>query len=149
MEIAVKIVGVLHILIALAIIAVVLMQQAKKPGMSGVLGGNLDNSYYGRNKGRTRDGVLMKITAACAVVFLCTSLFLAYNFALTNPTSDTDTAGTTDTTGIDVGDTLPIDENGNVTVPAQDTAGETEATAQDGTADGQEPANEAPQAPAE
>lgn len=84
METAVKIVGVLHIIVALVIITVILLQQAKKPGMSGVLGGNMDNSYYGRNKGRTRDGILAKVTTVCAIIFLCTSLFLAYNFALTD-----------------------------------------------------------------
>lgn len=118
MEIAVKIVGVLHIIVAVIIIAVILLQQAKKPGMSGVLGGNMDNSYYGRNKGRTKDGILAKATAACAIIFLCTSLFLAYNFAITNKMEGTDGTGT----GTE--SSLPIGNDGNLTLPIEGGTGE-------------------------
>lgn len=147
MEIAVKIVGVLHIIVALIIIAVILLQQAKKPGMSGVLGGNMDNSYYGRNKGRTRDGILAKATAICAVVFLCTSLFLAYNFAITNKMNES--------TGTDTGveSTLPMDSSGSLTVPTEDAtedvADEAGTAADEGASEAQAPADEETQTPAE
>lgn len=129
MEIAVKIVSVLHIIVALIIIAVILLQQAKKPGMSGVLGGNMDNSYYGRNKGRTRDGILAKVTTGCAIVFLCTSLFLAYNFAITERVNGTDG------TGAGVENSLPMDADGNLEIPAEGGTGETEAPVEGGAAE--------------
>lgn len=139
MEIAVKIVGVLHIIVALVIIVAILLQQAKKPGMSGVLGGNMDNSYYGRNKGRTRDGILAKLTTICAIVFLCTSLFLAYNFALTDKAS----AGQDAASG--TGNALTAEDLEAMGISMDDLA----EAAQDGAADAQAPVEAGTETPAE
>ena len=77
MEIAKIVVGVVHILISIIIIALILLQSGKDAGMSGAVGGSAD-SFFGKNKGRTMDAMLSKFTKICAILFLITSLFLAY-----------------------------------------------------------------------
>ena len=72
------IVAILHIIIAVALIVVVLFQSGKDAGLSGVIGGESSSSFYGKNKGKTKDAILGKITAALAVLFLITSLILSF-----------------------------------------------------------------------
>ncbi len=66
---------IIHIIVALALIAIVLMQSGKTAGLSGSIAGGAE-TFFGKNKGRTIDAILSKITAAAAVVFLVTSVVL-------------------------------------------------------------------------
>lgn len=68
---------ILHIIVALALIAIVLMQSGKTAGLSGSIAGGAE-TFFGKNKGRTIDAVLSKITAAAAVVFLVTSVLIMF-----------------------------------------------------------------------
>ncbi len=83
METAKIIVGVIHILLSIAIIALILLQSGKQAGLSGAIGGAAD-SFFGKNKGRTFDAMLARFTKVCAVGFLITSLFLAYGDTIIN-----------------------------------------------------------------
>lgn len=73
-------VAILHIVIAVALIVVVLFQTGKDTGLSGVIGGESSSSFYGKNKGKTKDAILAKITTVLAVLFLITSLVLTIVF---------------------------------------------------------------------
>ena len=73
-------VAILHIVIAVALIVVVLFQTGKDTGLSGVIGGESSSSFYGKNKGKTKDAILAKVTTALAVLFLITSLVLTIVF---------------------------------------------------------------------
>lgn len=70
---------VLHIVIAVALIAVVLLQEGKDPGMKGISGSTPDSgdSFFSRNSGRTKASMFSKMTAALAVIFLITTIVLS------------------------------------------------------------------------
>ncbi len=66
---------IIQIIISLALILIVLLQQSKSAGMSGAIAGGAE-TFFGKNKSRSIDGVLKKLTAVCAVIFLITSVLL-------------------------------------------------------------------------
>ena len=66
---------VFHVILALVLIVVVLLQSGKQAGLSGSIGGGAE-TFFGKNKARTLDGILAKCTAVVAVLFIATSLAL-------------------------------------------------------------------------
>lgn len=68
---------VLHILVAIFMIFVILLQPGKEDGMGAALGGGggAASTAFG---GRGAESFLSKITAGCAVVFFLTSLGLSF-----------------------------------------------------------------------
>lgn len=73
-EILVK---VLHIIISFFIIVVVLAQPAKVQGLSSVISGGAE-TFFGRNKARTWEGKLEKLTTVAMALFVVTSILLVY-----------------------------------------------------------------------
>lgn len=69
------IVNILHIIFALSIIVIVLLQSGKSAGLSGSIAGGAE-TFFGKNKGRTIDAMLGKYTSVAAIAFLVTSLVL-------------------------------------------------------------------------
>lgn len=69
------IVNILHIIFALSIIVIVLLQSGKSAGLSGAIAGGAE-TFFGKNKGRTIDAILSKYTSFAAIAFLVTSLVL-------------------------------------------------------------------------
>jgi len=69
------IVNILHIIFAISIIVIVLLQSGKSAGLSGSIAGGAE-TFFGKNKGRTIDALLSKYTAFAAIAFLVTSLVL-------------------------------------------------------------------------
>ncbi|MCX7745444.1 MAG: preprotein translocase subunit SecG [Clostridia bacterium] len=67
--------NVLHIIVCLVIIAMVLLQSGKQAGLSGSIAGGAE-TFFGKNKGRTIDAILSKLTTAAAIIFLVTSIIL-------------------------------------------------------------------------
>lgn len=55
--------------LAVAIIALVLVQQGKDKKLSGAIAGGSD-TFYGKSKGASKDKVLSTITAIVAVLFV-------------------------------------------------------------------------------
>ena len=76
-EIISTIVSVIQILVSIVLILSVLMQSAKKEGMSGIVGG-ASETFFGKNKGRTLDSKFAVVTTVCAILFLVTSVFLSF-----------------------------------------------------------------------
>lgn len=68
------IVMVLFILICVALTSLVLMQEGKQQGL-GAIGGIAD-TYWGKNKGRSMEGVLVKSTTILAIAFMIIALLL-------------------------------------------------------------------------
>jgi len=66
---------VLFVLISLALTVVVLMQEGKSAGLTGAINGVAD-SYWGKNKGRSMEGFLEKITKILVVAFFVLALLL-------------------------------------------------------------------------
>lgn len=72
----VTILTVFHIILALILIAVVLLQSSKNAGLSGSISGGAE-TFFGKNKARTLDGMLSRATTAVAILFIVTSFVLA------------------------------------------------------------------------
>lgn len=70
------IITVVHVVLAIILVAVVLLQSGKSAGLSGSIGGGAE-TFFGKNKAKTLDGMLEKLTAVLAVLFIVTSLVLA------------------------------------------------------------------------
>jgi preprotein translocase subunit SecG len=74
---------ILHIVVSLALILIILLQTGKGADIGAVFGGGSSQTLFG-SSGPT--SFLSKLTAAAAVVFMITSLFLAY-FSGSRPAS--------------------------------------------------------------
>lgn len=59
---------VLFIIVCVLLVVVVLMQEGKQQGLGSI--GGVSESYWSRNKGRTMEGFLPKITKLLAFLFL-------------------------------------------------------------------------------
>ena len=67
--------GVLFIIVCVALVVLVLAQEGKNQGL-GAIQGTVENTYWGRNKGRSREGVLKKVTIALSVLFIVCAIVL-------------------------------------------------------------------------
>ncbi len=66
---------ILLILICVALTVIILFQEGKQNGL-GSLSGQQFDSYWSRNKGRSREGLLVKLTTLCVVLFFVLSAVL-------------------------------------------------------------------------
>ncbi len=67
---------IVFIVICIALIILVLSQEGKDNNISSTLTGSTD-SYWSKNKGRSRDAMLAKITAALVVLFFVVAILLS------------------------------------------------------------------------
>lgn len=58
----------------IALTALVLMQEGKQAGLGSI--GGMADSYWGKNKGRSMEGTLVKITRVLAVLFILLAVVL-------------------------------------------------------------------------
>ena len=65
---------IIYIIVCVALTVIVLMQEGKTSGL-GALSGAAD-TYWTKNKGRSAEGVLVKITRVLAVLFVALSVVL-------------------------------------------------------------------------
>ncbi len=65
--------GAILIVTSLALIIIVLMQEGRADGLSGAIAGGAE-TFFGKNKGRTVEQKLVKVTKALAIVFFVLSL---------------------------------------------------------------------------
>lgn len=66
---------VLLVLVSLALIVIVLLQEGKSAGLSGSISGAAE-TFWGKNKGRSIEGKLEKSTKYFAVAFIVISIVL-------------------------------------------------------------------------
>ena len=69
---------IVFIIVCLALIGIVLLQEGKSAGLGAVAGAA--ESYWGKNKGRSMEGTLVKITKYLVVAFLVIAAVLNINF---------------------------------------------------------------------
>ena len=67
---------IVHVVLAVLLVAVVLFQSGKSAGLSGSIGGGAE-TFFGKNKARTLDGMLAKLTSVLAFLFIVTSFVLS------------------------------------------------------------------------
>ena len=68
---------VLFIIDCIALVIVVLMQEGKAAGLGAISGAA--ETYWGKNKGRSMEGVLVKLTKILAVAFILFAVVLNLN----------------------------------------------------------------------
>ena len=66
---------ILYIIVCVALTVVVILQEGKQAGLTGAISGAAE-SYWGKNKGRSMEGALVKSTRVLAVLFVLISLLL-------------------------------------------------------------------------
>ncbi len=69
---------ILFVFVCIALSVVVLLQEGKS-GLGSLAGGNNSETFWGKNKGRSAEGALVKVTKILAVVFLLLALLLNMN----------------------------------------------------------------------
>lgn len=68
---------ILFIVICIALVVLVLMQEGKSAGLGAISGAA--ETYWGKNKGRSMEGQLVKITKILAVAFILLAVILNLN----------------------------------------------------------------------
>ena len=69
---------VIFVIICIALTVLVLMQEGKSQGLGSISG--MADTYWGKNKGRSLAGALVKITTGLAVGFMVLAVVLNLNF---------------------------------------------------------------------
>jgi len=69
---------VIFIIDCIALVALVLMQEGKTAGLGAISGAA--ESYWGKNKGRSMEETLVKLTKICAIIFILLSAVLNIKF---------------------------------------------------------------------
>lgn len=78
MQILRTILTILFVIDCIALTVVVLMQEGKSQGLGAIAGAA--DTYWGKNKGRTMEGGLVKATSLMGVLFFVLAVVLNLNF---------------------------------------------------------------------
>lgn len=68
---------VIFIFVCVALVVVVLMQEGKSAGLGSISGAA--ETYWGKNKGRSMEGRLVKVTKVLAILFMVIAAVLNLN----------------------------------------------------------------------
>lgn len=69
-----------QILVSIFLIVVILLQKGKSAGISGVIAGGAE-TFFGKNKARTMEGTLERLTTVAAALFIILSMVLTIMMA--------------------------------------------------------------------
>ena len=79
MEVLKTIITIVLVIVSILLTILVLMQEGKTQGLGSLGGGMNDSSYWGKNKSRSLEGMLGKITKYLAIIFLLLAVVLNLN----------------------------------------------------------------------
>ena len=82
MDILKNIVTIIYAINCLVLIVICLMQSKDDEGASGAIVGGASSSFYEKNKGRTREGKLKRLTIILAITFVVLTLVLGILYML-------------------------------------------------------------------
>lgn len=68
---------IIFLIVCIAIIVLVLMQEGKSAGLGAISGAA--ETYWGKNKGRSMEGALVKMTTGLSVAFIVLAVILNLN----------------------------------------------------------------------
>lgn len=68
---------VVFIILCVIIIGLVMMQEAKDNGLGSLAGGSSADTYWGKNKGRSKEAMLVLATTIAVVIFLALALLIS------------------------------------------------------------------------
>ena len=76
MEIIKIILTVVYFIVAISVIILALIQTKEDPGVSSVITGSSTNSFYEKNKGRTKEGKQKRWTVTLSIIFAILTIIL-------------------------------------------------------------------------
>ena len=72
----------MYLIVCIALIIVATMQTKDGTGASGAITGSSTNNFYEKNKGRTREGKLKRITIGLGVAFAVLAILLGILYVI-------------------------------------------------------------------
>lgn len=69
---------VIFIIVCIALTVIILMQEGKSAGLGAIAGAA--DTYWGKNKGRSMEGALVKFTKFLGIAFMLLAIVLNINF---------------------------------------------------------------------
>lgn len=82
MEIVKNILIGIYVVVCVALIILVMKQSKEDAGASGAVVGGASNSFYEKNKGRTKEGKMKRATIILGVSFIILTMVLAIVYAM-------------------------------------------------------------------
>ena len=82
MEILRNIVLVIYLLVCVALIVVATLQSKESQGASGTITGSSTSNFYEKNKGRTKEGKLKRLTIILGTVFAVLAIVLGILYVI-------------------------------------------------------------------
>ena len=67
---------VLEVILGIIIVVSVLMQPSKSDALSGLIQGSSNDTFFAKNKGRTKEAMLVKLTVLFSVLFAVNTVAL-------------------------------------------------------------------------
>lgn len=117
---------IIHLIISLILVVIVLLQHGKQEGLSGAIAGGAE-TFFGRNKGRTVDAMLKKVTSVVAILFIISSLSLVYVATKGSDTAKDKNATTQQQVNVNANDTKTDANASGKATDAADAAGSASA----------------------
>lgn len=71
------VIAIIFIIVCILLVVLVLMQEGKSAGLGSISGAA--ETYWGKNKGRSMEGMLVKLTKILAVAFILLAILLNLN----------------------------------------------------------------------
>jgi len=71
---------IIYVLICIVLSVIVLKQEGKSTGLSGAITGGGSDTYWSKNKGRSKEGMLENATKILAALFIVLSVVLNLNW---------------------------------------------------------------------
>ena len=69
--------NIVYIVLCVVLIAIVLLQSGKQAGLSGTIAGGAE-TFFGKNKGKTIDSILSKVTSVVAILFMILAIVINF-----------------------------------------------------------------------
>lgn len=82
MEILRNIVLAIYLIVCIALIIVATIQTKDNDGASGTITGSSTNNFYEKNKGRTKEGKLKRLTITLGVLFVVLAVVLGILYVI-------------------------------------------------------------------
>lgn len=70
---------IVFLVISVILTIIVMMQEGKGGGLTSSISGSTE-TYWSKNKGKSKEAVLMKVTIVIGVIFMLLALFLSSRF---------------------------------------------------------------------
>lgn len=82
MEIVRNIVLAIYLIVCIALIIVATIQTKDNDGASGTITGSSTNNFYEKNKGRTKEGKLKRLTITLGILFVVLAVVLGILYVI-------------------------------------------------------------------